>query len=62
MSGKVLILNGSPRTGGNTSIAIREMTEAFQEEGIKVETVQVGNKPVRGCIDRCRSVLQNEKI
>lgn len=29
MSGKVLILNGSPRTGGNTSIAIREMTAAF---------------------------------
>ncbi len=50
MSGKVLILNGSPRTGGNTSIAIREMTAAFQEEGIEVETVQVGNKPVRGCI------------
>lgn len=50
MSGKVLILNGSPRIGGNTSIAIREMTEAFQAEGIEVETVQVGNKPVRGCI------------
>lgn len=43
-------MNGSPRTGGNTSIAIREMTAAFQEEGIEVETVQVGNKPVRGCI------------
>lgn len=26
------------------------MTAAFQEEGIEVETVQVGNKPVRGCI------------
>ncbi len=47
---KVLILNGSPRVNGNTSIAIREMEEIFAKEGIQVETVQVGNKAVRGCI------------
>lgn len=47
---KVLMLNGSPRVGGNTSVALREMETVFRQEGIEVETVQVGQKDVRGCI------------
>lgn len=47
---KVLMLNGSPRVGGNTSVALREMEAVFRQEGIEVETVQVGQKYVRGCI------------
>ena len=47
---KVLMINGSPRKGGNTSIALQEMEKTFQEEGIEVETVQIGNEDVRGCI------------
>ena len=47
---KVLILNGSPRVNGNTSIAIKELEETFKTEGIEVETIQVGNKDIRGCI------------
>lgn len=52
---KVLMLNGSPRVGGNTSVALREMEEVFRQEGIEVETVQVGQKDIRGCIScgRC---------
>ena len=40
----VLILNGSPRINGNTSIAIREMEKVFKESDVEVETVQIGNK------------------
>ena len=47
---KVLIINGSPRKNGNTAIAVREMEQVFQQEGVEVETVQVGNQDVRGCI------------
>lgn len=47
---KVLIINGSPRTNGNTSVAIREMEQVFRQEGIEVETAQVGNQDIRGCI------------
>lgn len=47
---KVLIINGSPRTGGNTSIAVREMEKTFLEEGLEVETLQIGNEDIRGCI------------
>ena len=47
---KVLILNGSPRVGGNTSIALDEMVKVFEKEGVETEVVQVGNMNVRGCI------------
>ena len=55
---KVLIINGSPRVNGNTSIALDEMRKVFEEEGVNVEIVQVGNKDVRGCIacGRCREL------
>ena len=47
---KVLIINGSPRVNGNTSVAVREMEKIFAEEGVETEVVQVGNKDIRGCI------------
>ena len=52
---KVLIINGSPRSGGNTSLAIDEAARVLQEEGMETEVVNVGNKPVRGCVacNRC---------
>ncbi|MFR2774500.1 MAG: NAD(P)H-dependent oxidoreductase [Anaerostipes sp.] len=39
---KVLILNGSPRIHGNTSVAVSEMEKIFSESGVKTETVQIG--------------------
>lgn len=47
---RVLILNGSPRANGNTSVAVREMEKVFAENGVEVETVQVGRKEIRSCI------------
>lgn len=46
---KVLILNGSPRKDGNTSIAVREMETVFAKNGVEVETVQVGQLDIRSC-------------
>ena len=57
---KVLILNGSPRANGNTSVAIKEMEKVFAEEGIEVETIQVGNKNIRGCVV-CRNCVNTGK-
>ena len=57
---KVLIINGSPRKDGNISLAINEMTKIFEEEGVEVETVQIGNQDVRGCI-ACGSCAQTGK-
>lgn len=47
---KVLMLNGSPKTNGNTAAALAEMAAVFAREGIETEIVQVGSLPVRGCI------------
>lgn len=47
---KVLIINGSPRVNGNTSIALAEMEKVFAQEGIETEVVQIGQKDIRGCI------------
>ena len=41
---KVLMLNGSPRKEGNTSLALKEMEKVFIQEGIQAEIVHVGNK------------------
>lgn len=46
---KVLMLNGSPRSEGNTATALREMRDIFEKEGIEVEYVQVGHMAIRGC-------------
>ena len=47
---KVLLINGSPRVGGNTSVALAEMVAVFEKNGIETETVQVGGKDIRGCV------------
>ncbi len=46
----VLIINGSPRVGGNTSIAIREMEKVFEKHGVGFDTIQIGNRDIRGCM------------
>ena len=57
---KVLILNGSPRTNGNTSLAINELARIFEQEKIETEIIQIGNKNIRGCI-ACGSCGKNGK-
>lgn len=47
---KVLIINGSPRTNGNTQIAINELTKEFEKENIEVKNIEIGTKDIRGCI------------
>ena len=47
---KVLMINGSPRANGNTYVALHEMQQIFEKEGIETEMIHVGNKDIRGCI------------
>ena len=55
---KVLMINGSPRTSGNTSMALEEMRKVFESEGIEAKIVQIGNKDIRGCLacGRCKEL------
>lgn len=47
---KVLLINGSARRNGNTFIALSEIAKQLEKNGIESEIVQIGTKPVRGCI------------
>ena len=47
---KVLLINGSPRTGSNTGIALAEAAKVLEAQGIETETYQVGKDIIRGCV------------
>ena len=57
---KVLMINGSPRANGNTSIALGEMEKVFAQEGVETEILSIGNKDVRGCI-ACNTCFEKGK-
>lgn len=56
----VLLINGSPRREGNTNLALREMEQIFQAEGIETEILHVGNQSIRGCV-ACGSCMEKGK-
>ncbi len=60
MNMKVLMINGSPHSKGNTFIALQEMDKIFKQEGMETEIVHVGNKDIRGCI-ACYSCMEKGK-
>ena len=56
----ILIINGSPRPNGNTAIALREMAQVFAKNGIATETIQIGQRDIRGCA-ACGYCFKNGK-
>ena len=46
---KVLIINGSPRRGGNTARAVEEIVKVLDKNGIESETINIGNENLPGC-------------
>ena len=56
----VLLINGSPKPNGNTAIALQEMVNVFEQEGIETEILHIGNKDIRGCIS-CGSCFETGK-
>lgn len=47
---KVLMINGSPRKGSNTGLALNEMEKVFHKNGIETEVMQIGAMDIRGCL------------
>lgn len=58
---KVLLINGSPRRQGNTNIALTEIANQLNKNGIESEIVWIGTKPVRGCI-ACNNCTGNRCV
>lgn len=44
------MISGSPRKKGNTFLALSEAAKTFEKHGIETEIVNIGTKPIRGCI------------
>ncbi|SCH72504.1 NADPH-dependent FMN reductase [uncultured Ruminococcus sp.] len=55
---KVLLVNGSSKNNGCTSVALSEVARALREEGIETETVFLGNQPFPDCTGcrKCREI------
>ena len=47
---KVLAINGSPKTHGNTAFALELVLQEIRNEGIDAELITIGQKDIRGCI------------
>ena len=56
---KVLLINGSPRQNGNTTLALNEVAQQLATEGIDTEILWIGNKPIRGCIACNQCAIQS---
>ena len=53
---KIVILNGSPRRGGNTAALAKAFTEGAESAGHTVVQLPVGTMNIRGCVacEACR--------
>ncbi len=47
---KVLLVNGSPRRKGNTSVALAQVADALEADGIGTEVLWLGTRPINDCI------------
>ena len=54
-----IAVNGSPRTGGNTEILLKEVLSQLQECGWDTELVKVGGTAIRGCL-ACYKCFENK--
>lgn len=57
---KVLLVNGSPKEKGCTYTALCEAEKALRQQGIETEIIQVGARPIAGCIG-CGACIQTGK-
>lgn len=59
---KVIAINGSPKSKGNTYHSFEVMRKEFDNQDIEMEIIHVGNKAIHGCIgcNRCAE-LQSEE-
>lgn len=47
---KALLINGSPHSNGCTFTALKEVADTLEKNGVETEILQLGTKPVAGCI------------
>ncbi|MDR2757525.1 MAG: flavodoxin family protein [Planctomycetaceae bacterium] len=58
---KILAINGSPKSDGNTAQALQVLLQEVQNENIETELVTIGNKTIHGCIGCSRCAEQQNR-
>lgn len=56
---KVVGINGSARSDGNTAILIKRVFAELEKEGIETELIQLAGKTIRGC-RACYKCMENK--
>lgn len=56
---KVLAINGSPKTKGNTAGSLQILMNELEENAIETELITIGNKSIRGCIG-CAQCMEKQ--
>jgi len=56
---KAIAVNGSPRTGGNTEILLRNVLNPIKSAGWQTDLLQVGGRRLGGCI-ACYKCFENK--
>ena len=46
---KVVMINGSPRAGGNTALALGEIQKVFEKNGVETEIFEIEKTDITGC-------------
>ena len=46
---KVLAINGSPKSNGNTAHSLQIIADTLEVQGIQTEMLHIGNQSIRGC-------------
>ncbi len=57
---RVLLVNGSPNNNGNTASALSIIKSVLNQKGMITRRFELGNKPVRGCIN-CQRCATNHR-
>ena len=54
-----IAVNGSPRSGGNTELLLKEVLGELDTAGWDTELVKVGGTAIRGCL-ACKQCFENK--
>lgn len=47
---KVVAINGSPKSNGNTALGLAKVMDALEAEGIQTERIDIGGRAIHGCV------------
>lgn len=55
---RIVLINGSPRTNGNTASVLKVCQETIEAEGLEVKTFELAGKKIESCI-ACNQCVRN---